>query len=86
MVPARTVNFYSTQEVANLLGVHKNTVKRWLRSRLIAEPRHAKIAMQNHRLWSEKDLERVKKFKEANYRKKPRRKKAGRMKARRSKP
>jgi predicted site-specific integrase-resolvase len=86
MVPGRTVNFHSTQEVANLLHVHKNTVKRWLRFGLIAEPRHGKIAMQNHRLWSERDLERVKKFKEGNYRKKPRLKKAGSMKARRSKP
>lgn len=76
---------YSTQEVANLVGIHKNTLKRWLRSELVAEPRHTRIAMQNHRVWSERDLERVKKFKEANYRKKPRRKKAARTKAKRSK-
>jgi len=42
--------------------------------------------MQDYRLWSEKDLERVKKFKEANYRKKPRRKKVARTKAKKSKP
>lgn len=79
------MTFYSTQEVANLVGVHKNTLKRWLRSGLIDEPRHTKIAMQNHRVWSERDLERVLKFKYTNYRKKPRRKNAGSMKARRSK-
>jgi DNA-binding transcriptional MerR regulator len=80
------MKLYSTQEVANLLGVHKATLRRWLHSSLIDEPKHATIAMQNHRVWSERDLERVRKFKEANYHKKPRLKKAGSMKARRSKP
>ena len=62
------------------------TLLRWLYTGRIAEPRHARIAMQDHRVWSERDLERVRKFKEANYRKKPRRKKAARTKAKRSKP
>ena len=76
---------YSTQEVANLVGVHKNTLKRWLYSGSIGEPRHAKIAMQDYRVWSERDVQRVREFKKNNYRKKPRRKKAGRARTKRSK-
>jgi DNA-binding transcriptional MerR regulator len=85
MLIAICVSVYSTQEVANLVGVHKLTLLRWLYTGRIAEPRHARIAMQNHRVWSERDLERVRKFKEANYRKKCRRKKAGGIKSKRSK-
>ncbi len=85
MLLAGLVRGLSTQEVANRVGVHKTTLKRWLYSGAIDEPKHARIAMQNHRIWSEKDLERVRNFKEANYRKKPRRKMAGRNKNKRSK-
>jgi len=81
---AMSVTTYSTQEVAKLLGIHKSTLLRWLYSARIAEPKHATIAMQNHRVWSERDLKRVEKFKEASYRKKPRRKKAGSARVKRS--
>lgn len=85
MLPRGSVKWYSTQEVANIVGIHKTTLKRWLYSGEVAEPEHKKIALKEYRIWSEADLERVRKFKRANYRKKARRKKAGRTKASRSK-
>jgi excisionase family DNA binding protein len=85
MLPAGSVKFFSTQEVANLIGVHKVTLKRWLSSGRVKEPRHERIGRQNWRVWTERDVQRLRTLKEASYRKKPRRKKAGSMKARRSK-
>lgn len=79
------MEWHSTQEVANIIGVHKTTLKRWLRSGAIREPGHKKIVRQDYRIWSKADLEKARKFKQANYRKKPRHKKAGKSKTRKSK-
>ena len=68
------VKVYSTKEVADMLGVHKLTLLRWLYAGKVREPKHVRIATQNHRFWSSRDVARLKKFKEKNYRKKPRRK------------
>ena len=85
MLTRMSERIYSTQEVANLLGVHKATLLRWLYAGRIAEPKRTRFAKQDYRMWSKSDVERAREYKEANYRKKPRRKKAGSMKARRSK-
>jgi hypothetical protein len=60
---------YSTAEVARTVGVDKKTLLRWLWARKIAEPRHHTNGGQDVRIWTERDLQRVRRFKEANYRK-----------------
>ncbi len=59
---------YSTSEVAHVVGVHKGTLVRWLLAGRLAEPRRSSFAGTALRLWSERDLQRVKAFKAANYR------------------
>jgi excisionase family DNA binding protein len=58
---------YSTAEVAKLVGVSKNTLLRWLYANKVSEPRHQKDGGQDVRIWSERDLSRVQKYKDANY-------------------
>ena len=63
------VKGYSTVEVARIVGVHKNTLKRWLREALIPEPRRNRVAGVGYRIWAERDVERVRRYKAAHYRK-----------------
>lgn len=60
---------YSTAQVAKEIGVHKFTLLSWLRSGRVREPRRVKQAGQEIRIWTDRDVERVRKFKAANYRK-----------------
>jgi len=60
---------YSTVQVARAVGIDKQTLLRWLWAGKMAEPRHRKNGGQDVRIWTERDLERVRTFKEANYRK-----------------
>lgn len=60
---------YSTAQVARMVGVHKNTLKRWLRERLIKEPRKVGNGGLELRIWTDRDVERVRKYKQENYRK-----------------
>jgi DNA-binding transcriptional MerR regulator len=69
-------NFYSTSEVAGKVGVAKRTLIRWLKDCKIAEPKRIEYPGIISRLWSERDLERLRKYKEQNYRKGRGRKKA----------
>jgi len=52
-----------------MVGVDKSTLLRWLYSGKLAEPKHRTNGGQDVRLWSERDVERVRKFKESNFRK-----------------
>jgi predicted site-specific integrase-resolvase len=60
---------YLTAHVAAIVGVSKNTLLNWLYSGKIPEPRRRVEAGLEVRLWSDRDVNRVKKFKELNYRK-----------------
>ncbi len=60
---------YSTAQVARMIGVHKNTLKRWLRDGSIPEPRRNQVAGVGYRIWTARDVERAKKHKAAHYRK-----------------
>jgi len=60
---------YSTARVANTLGVHKITLIRWLLDGKVKEPRRVKQAGQEIRIWTDRDVERVRKYKQENYRK-----------------
>ena len=60
---------YTTQRVADVISVHKVTLLRWLREGKIREPRRIRFDGPSYRVWSERDVERVKKYKAAHYRK-----------------
>jgi DNA-binding transcriptional MerR regulator len=72
-----TMKAYTTPEVAKLAGVHLRTLHRWLDRGAFPEPKSGKIGGLAIRLWTERDIERVRKYKAAHYRKgrgrKPRR-------------
>jgi excisionase family DNA binding protein len=60
---------YSTAQVARRLGVHKVTLKRWLISGRVAEPKRIGKGGVQARIWSDRDVDRVRKYKQENYRK-----------------
>jgi hypothetical protein len=62
-----SMKIYSTGEVARELGIHKTTLLRWLYSGKLKEPRRIEQPGVDYRLWSEKDLERVRRYKEETY-------------------
>ncbi len=71
---------YSTSQVAEKIGVHKLTLIRWLLSGKIAEPERVKQGGIDLRLWTDSDVERLKKYKAAHYRKGRGRKKSKKSK------
>lgn len=60
---------YSTEQVADMVGVHRVTMQRWITAGKV----HASqvIPMQDRQLhrWSAADIKAVKRYKEAFYRK-----------------
>jgi transposase-like protein len=58
---------YSTLEVARAIDVDKSTLLRWLRSKKLAEPTQKTVAGVMIRVWSARDLERAKKYREERY-------------------
>ena len=59
----------STAEVALRVGINPATLERWLSSGKLKSPRKVRVGQRNFRIWLERDIERVKKFKQENYRK-----------------
>jgi MerR HTH family regulatory protein len=60
---------YSTVQVARMVGVDKQTLLRWLWSAKIPEPKHFTNGGQKIRLWTDRDVKNVCKYKEGSYRK-----------------
>lgn len=69
---------YSTPEAARKCGIHHITLQRWVSEGRIKAPRLQRIGGVVVRLWDDRDVERVRKYKQENYRKgrgrKPKRK------------
>jgi predicted site-specific integrase-resolvase len=63
------MSIYSTAKVAAMIGVSKSTLLSWLYAGKIAEPRRRVEAGLDVRLWSDRDVNRVRKYKEQNFRK-----------------
>ena len=63
-------------EAARIVGIGKTTLLTWLREGKIAEPKRVLIGGMNIRVWSDRDVQKLRKYKEANYRKGRGRKKA----------
>jgi hypothetical protein len=59
-----------TSEVVRLLGVHPITLEHWLRSNPELKPKALRIGGRVVRLWTMKDVARLKRFK-ANQRRGP---------------
>jgi excisionase family DNA binding protein len=60
---------YSTAQVAKVLGVHKVTLQRWLLDGNVREPRKVRVGNVDVRIWTDTDVERLKRYKHENYRK-----------------
>ena len=60
---------YSTASVAAEIGVSKLTLTRWLKAGKVKEPRRVKQGGVEFRLWTDRDVEQVRKYKAAHYRK-----------------
>ena len=60
---------YSTAQAAKLIGIDRVTLQRWLISGRVAEPKKVAAGSVQIRVWTDGDVERVRKFKKENYRK-----------------
>jgi predicted DNA-binding transcriptional regulator AlpA len=67
---------YSTVDAAKALGVSYPTLHRWRRDRRFPVPRLRRLGRISVRWWSERDLDRVRRYMEKHYREY--RKRAGR--------
>jgi excisionase family DNA binding protein len=59
----------STGEVAKLVGVHRVTLENWLRKGKLKRPKTTKVGGLTYRFWTNRDIERIRAFKEKFYRK-----------------
>ncbi len=73
------MNIYSTKRVAQMVGISLATLHRWLlySEPRLREPRRMKNGGINIRIWTPRDVERVRKYKAAHYLKERGRKKKG---------
>lgn len=58
---------YSTAQVAKEIGVHKITLIRWLLDGKVREPRRINQVGQELRVWTDRDVQRVRRYKQENY-------------------
>ncbi len=58
---------YSTKQVTQMVGVGRITLLRWLHSGKVPEPRRVTNGGVNARVWTNRDVERVRKYKAAHY-------------------
>jgi excisionase family DNA binding protein len=59
----------STLEVAQKIGIGRATLERWLASGKLPAPKTIRFGKNEFRDWTDRDVERVRKFKQENYRK-----------------
>lgn len=56
-----TETIYTTKKVAEIIGVHKNTLLNWIKSGKVED---VGKDWKDYRIWTDRDVERVKQFKE----------------------
>jgi DNA-binding transcriptional MerR regulator len=61
------VKTYSTREVARKCGIHPITLHRWVQQRKIRGPRKQRVGGVVVRLWTERDVKRVREYKARGY-------------------
>ena len=59
----------STEQIAQLVGVHRVTLEEWLRKGKVKPPKSVRIGAKTYRLWADKDIERLRNYKGKFYRK-----------------
>ena len=59
---------FSTLEVAAHVGIDRTTLERWLSDGSIKPPKMVRIGSQTYRLWTNRDIDQVKRYKEKSYR------------------
>jgi predicted site-specific integrase-resolvase len=59
----------STQDVARKVGINRVTLERWLSSDKVKPPKTVKFGKNEFRDWTAADVERVRRYKQENYRK-----------------
>ena len=59
----------STQDVARKVGINRVTLERWLSSGKVESPKILRFGKGKFRDWTAADVERVRKYKQKNYRK-----------------
>ncbi len=60
---------YSTSEAAKKCGIHHITLQRWVSEGKVAAPSKTRVGGVIVRLWTDADVDRVRKYKQENYRK-----------------
>lgn len=58
---------YSVSEAARMLGVDRRTLQRWIRDGRIPAPVTQVLAGVQLKFWTERDLEKLKQYKAAQY-------------------
>jgi DNA-binding transcriptional MerR regulator len=71
---------YSTSEAATKCGVHHITLQRWISEGKVKAPQKTRVGGVVVRLWTDSDVERVRKYKATHYRKGRGRKKGNKFK------
>jgi excisionase family DNA binding protein len=61
---------YSTSQVAKLIKVSTKTLYRWLEAGELPPINTVDLGGVQYRVWSEKDLDRARKYRESHYRQK----------------
>ena len=59
----------TTSEAAKAVGIHQVTLQRWIADGKVKAPRPTLLGAVGYRLWSTDDVRRLRKAKEARYRK-----------------
>jgi DNA-binding transcriptional MerR regulator len=60
---------YSTSQAAKKCGVHHITLQRWVSQGKVAAPKKTRVGGVVVRLWTDADVDRLRKYKQRNYRK-----------------
>ena len=58
---------FSTPRVAQIVGINRVTLERWIRDGKVKRPSTVSNGPKNARLWTDADVKRVKKYKAKNY-------------------
>jgi excisionase family DNA binding protein len=58
---------YSTVKVATVLGISSDTIHRWIREGMITAPVTQSLGGVRVRLWTEDEVEQVRKYKAEHY-------------------
>jgi predicted site-specific integrase-resolvase len=58
-----------THEAATAAGIHLNTLNRWIAKGKVRAPKVVLVGSVGMRLWSERDIARIRKVQAATYRK-----------------